>query len=229
MKSILIIPFTLLFLTSLSYAQEGTPPTVDWSPEIYQVGKIYPGYIIELEGDTIKGYIKALNRCSTGGIGKSNQNWVEFYSSPTDKKPLDKFNPKKLKGYKIADKIYESISYSGGLLKAPNFNLVIKDGAIRIYEWYSTVENFSSIRKQSGETWEAFDARRYESNIIFAKTPSEPEAMSSFALGYRKKMSAFVGDNTALANKINDKEKGYGLLNIYAVIHEYNEWARTNK
>lgn len=229
MKTVLILPVTLFLFFSFSFAQDDTSLNVDWSPEIYQVGKIYPGYIIENEGDTIQGYIKALNRCSTGGIGKSNQNWVEFYSSPTDRKPMDKFNPKKIKGYKIADKLYESISYSGGLLKAPNFNLVVNEGAIRTYEWYATVDNFSSLRKQSGETWEAYDARRYETSVIFAKDPSEPEASSSFALGFRKKMSKFVADNSALADKISNKEKGYGLIHIYDIIQEYNEWARDNK
>lgn len=222
-----IFTLTLLFLSTYttSFAQENPNFQVDWSPEIYQVGKIYPGYIIETEGDTLHGFIKALNRCSPGGIGKSNQNTVEFYSNKTDKKPSKKFSAKNLLGYKIADKLYESIKYSGGLFKAPNFNLVVQDGAIRTYEWYATVENYTSVVKQQNESWNDYYARRYETKIIFARNADEPEELSSIALGFRKKMSKLVDNNQELVDKINDKEKGYGILRIYDIVKEYNDWA----
>ena len=202
---------------------------IDWSPEIYKQGNIYPGYIVKLDGDTIQGFIKADSRCSINGIGSSNQNLALFYTSRTDKKPAAKYKPADIKGYKIADKVYESINYSEGLFKKPNFNLVVEEGKIRIYEWYSTVENYSSLSKQSGESMSEFDARRFETKLIVAKEPTEPIELSMLGLSFAKKMPPMIEDYPELAKKVADKEKGYSFLKIYEVIKEYNEWSATKK
>lgn len=221
----------LLFLagTSFSNAQNAATASADWSPEIYQVGKMYPGYIIQLEGDTIKGFIKADTRCSSGGLGSSNQNTVAFYLNESDKKPVAKYKPETIKGYKIADKLYESINYSGGLMKKPNFNLVVLDGAIRMYEWYATTENFATVMKQSGETWKEYDARRYDTKLIVSKNPKEPLEYGMLGMSFAKKMPVLIADNPELAKKVADKEKGYNFLNMFAVIDEYNAWAASQK
>lgn len=223
-----ILVSAVLFLSIHAFSQNNTTNSyADWSPEIYQVGKIYPGYIIKLDGDTIKGFLKASSRCSIGGIGSSNQNTAAFYLNESDKKPVAKYKPTELKGYKIADKVYESINFSGGLLKKPNFNLVVEDGAIRIYEWYSTVENYSTLSKQSGETWQQFDARQFETKLIVAKTPTEPIEFSMLGLSFAKKMPSLINDNPEMAQKVANKEKGYTFLNLFEVISEYNKWAKT--
>lgn len=208
-----------------SIAQDNNPGTADWSPEVYRVGEKYPGYIIKQDGDTIQGYLKAQQRCSINGIGNSNQNMALFYLSEADKKPTAKYKPKDIKGYKIADKVYEAINYSGGLFKKPNFNVVVTEGAIRLYEWYATAENFNSINQQSGESWMDFDARRFETKTIVAKNPTEPIEAGILGMGFKKKMSVLVEDNAAMTEKIKNGEKGYKFINIYKVINEYNQWA----
>jgi hypothetical protein len=172
--------------------------------------------------------LKADNRCSVGGIGSSNQNTAEFYLNENDKKPVDKYKPDEIKGYQIADKLYESIAYSGGLLKKPNFNLVITDGAIRVYEWYSTKENYNLIQKQSGEDWKAYDARRFDTKTIVAKDPSAPIEYGILGMQFAKKMPDLISDHTELAKKVAAKEKGYTFLNMFAVIEEYNAWKKNH-
>lgn len=201
----------------------------DWSPEIYQVGKKYPGYIIQLNGDTVKGFLKADNRCSIGGIGSSNQNTAEFFLNESDKKPVDKYKPDEIKGYKIADKVYESIAYSGGMLKKPNFNLVVQEGTIRLYEWYSTVEGYTMLQRQSGEDWKAFDNRRFDTKLIVAKDPKEPIEYGMLGMQFAKKMPDLISDNPEMAKKVANKEAGYKFLNMFAVIDEYNAWAAAKK
>jgi hypothetical protein len=220
----------LLLLSATAFSQDNNKVTTmaDWSPDIYQVGKKYPGYIIKLDGDTVHGFLKADNRCSTGGIGSSNQNTAEFYLNEGDKKPVDKYKPDEIKGYKIADKVYESISYSGGLMKKPNFNLVVEDGAIRLYEWYSTVENYMSLQRQSGEDWKAFDARRFDTKLIVAKDPKEPIEYGMLGMSFAKKMPDLISDNPEMAKKVTNKEQGYKFLNMFEVIKEYNAWKAAN-
>jgi hypothetical protein len=223
MKKIFYTAVAFLLTTTAFSQNNGSQ--ADWSPEIYQVGKVYPGYIVKLDGDTIQGFIKADTRCSTGGMGSSNQNLAQFFTSQTDKKPVAKYKPADIKGYKIADKVYESINYSGGLFKKPNFNLVVEEGKIRLYEWYSTVENFMSVTRQSGESFKSYDARRYETKVIVAKDPTEPIELSMLGLSFAKKMPPMISDYEELARKVSEKEKGYTFLRIYEVIKEYNSWA----
>ncbi len=217
----------LLLIAGNTFAQESpTPPTTgDWDPKIYQVGKMYPGYIIKLDGDTVHGFLKADSRCSIGGMGSSNQNTAAFYLNESDKKPVAKYKPDEIKGYKIADKVYESIAYSGGLLKKPNFNLVVSDGKIRTYEWYSTVENYMTLRQQSGESWQDYDKRCYEVKTIFAKDPEAPIELGMLGMQFAKKMPDLISDYPELAQKVANKEEGYRFIHMFAVIEEYNKWA----
>ncbi|MEJ5055764.1 hypothetical protein [Sphingobacterium sp. MYb382] len=227
MKHLFITCTTLLLSGNLLAQTMETDRVVDWNSDIYQVGQLYPGYIIKLEGDTVQGFIKAGQRCAIGGIGNNNQNSVEFYLSKSDRKPAAKYKSDQLKGYQIADKLYESINYNGGLFKKPNFNLVVKDGAIRVYLWYSTAENYGFIKQQSGESWQDFDKRRYESKTIIAKDPKKPIEHGMLGLSFSKNMSAMVEDNPELAEKIKSKAKGYTLFNFFDVINEYNTWAKS--
>lgn len=225
-----LLPALFIGLTGIAFAQNNNSSTMaDWSPQVYQVGKMYPGYIINLAGDTVKGFLKADTRCAIGGIGSSNQNSAAFYLNESDKKPVDKYKPDELKGYKIADKVYESITYSGGLMKKPNFNLVVQEGAIRMYEWYSTVENYMTLQQQSGEDWKAFDSRRFEVKLIVAKDPKEPMEYGMLGMQFAKKMPDLISDNPEMAQKVANKEKGYKFIDMFAVIEEYNAWAASKK
>ena len=125
--------------------------------------------------------------------------------------------------------MYESINYSGGLLKKPNFNLVVKEGAIRLYEWYLTKDGFTTMRKQSGENWADFDQRRYETSLIIAKEPTVAINYAMLGLSFAKKMPPIISDHKELADKVTNKEKGYKWINIFQVIDEYNTWAEENK
>lgn len=218
-----------MLLSVFAYSQETISSTADWDPKVYEVGKKYPGYVITLDGDSIQGFLKAKMRCSNGGLGASNQNEAEFYAHEEDKKPTAKYKPGEIKGYKIADKVYESINYSGGLLKKPNFNLVVTDGAIRVYEWYATKDNYNSVVKQSGESWKAYDERRFDTKIIIAKDPTAPMEHSALGLSFAKKMPDLIADNPEMAQKVANKESGYKFLNMFAVIDEYNKWAASQK
>src|ERR1035437_9086873 len=108
----------------------------DWSGTIYRVGLIYPGYYVGEKDDTVQGYFKMGNQTD-------NQNTCNYYKNEMDKKPTQKFAPEDITSYKVGDKIYRSIHFSGGLLAKPlKFNLVIKDGAITQFKWYDVKDLF---------------------------------------------------------------------------------------
>jgi hypothetical protein len=200
----------LVLLLSTSYAQ-------DWSSDVYQGGELYPGYIIDAEGKKTEGYIKYQNRYTM-------QNEVLFYTDKDDKKSKQDLKTKDLKEYKVADKLYHCINYSGGLSgSAIRANLVVEEGCITQYVWYNRAENWAIMQKGASETEEEFMARMYPSVMVFMKPGDEkPRSLDYFGLSFAKKMAEYVGDNKELAKKVEDKEKGYGMLNILPIITEYN-------
>lgn len=195
----------------------------DFNPEIYRVGKKYPGYVIKLTGDTVHGFIEAKDRCSVGGIGQSNQTKCEFYLNENDRKATEKYGPKDIKGYMIADKFYKSIPYSGGLVKSNNFCLRVADGRIAHYVWYSTKDGFINMNKGPNESWEDYDKRRYDVSNVYQKLEEDPFQLETMIMSFAKKMSAIVSDYPDLSKKIADKEKGYKVDAFFAIIEEYNK------
>ena len=173
----------------------------DWSGTVYRIGKIYPGFYVTNAGDTVNGYFLHDDK-------KGNQKKCRFYTNEMDKKPTSEFKPEDIKSYKVGDKLYRTLNYSGGLTsKAHRFLLVTKDGGITEYVFY---------------------ADDNESQVVFHKRFDflhfEPVTLQYFALGFAKKLSDYISDYPALSKKVADKEKGYGVLNILAIIDEYNVW-----
>jgi hypothetical protein len=200
----------LFLLITTIYAQ-------DWSSDVYRGGELYPGYIIDAAGKKTEGYIKYQNRYTM-------QNEVLFYTDKDDKKSKQDLKTKDLKEYKVADKLYHCINYSGGLVgSAVRANLVVQEGCIMQYVWYNRAENWAIMQKGATESEEEFMNRMYPSVMVFLKAGDEqPRSLDYFGLGFPKKMSEYVSDNAELAKKVADKEKGYGMLKVLDIINEYN-------
>ncbi|MFK7784896.1 MAG: hypothetical protein AB8B56_07265 [Crocinitomicaceae bacterium] len=190
----------------------------DWSTDVYRYGELYPGYIVDGTGKKTEGFIKYQNRYSL-------QNNIIFYTDKNNKKTKEKYKSQDLMEYKVADKLYHCIHYSGGLLKKPvRGNLVVEEGCIMEYVWYERNENYSTMRKQAGETQEEFLNRLYPPTTLFLKDgDSEVKTIAGMALKFSKKASEWLSDNSDISGKIVAKEKGYKALNILQIIDEYNE------
>lgn len=200
----------LFLLITTIYAQ-------DWSSDVYRGGELYPGYIIDATGKKTEGYIKYQNRYTM-------QNEVLFFTDKDDKKSKQDLKTKDLKEYKVADKLYHCINYSGGLVgSAVRANLVVQEGCITQYVWYNRAENWAIMQKGATESEEEFMNRMYPSVMVFMKAGDEqPRSLDYFGLGFPKKMSEYVSDNAELAKKVADKEQGYGMLKVLDIINEYN-------
>lgn len=188
-----------LFITNV-YSQNG------WDWNVYKYGKPYPGYVIKLTGDTLNGYILLMGPTEL-------QEKVSFLPSENDMKNKTVYKGDDLKGFKVADKEFQSIHYSGGLTSKPlRFVMVNKPGRLCRYVWYNTNDL----------------TRQIEEVEIFAKGSENPFDASKFALKFAKFWSETLSDYPELSKKIADKEKGYGLTNMYNFIEEYNTWWAAN-
>jgi|SRR6185437_4083486 len=207
MKKNVFILFVFVLISGAAFAQKP-----DWSSDVYMEEQIYPGYIIKSNGEKIEGFIKALPRgASEDGLMPSNQTRCDFYTDPKNKKTKVVYKPADLIGYKIADKYYKSIAYSGGLMAKANFCLQTSAGRISTYVWYS---------KKNLTQWEEKD--------LIQKGDEKPMDQSMFMLSFAKKMSEMASDYPELAAKVSNKDKGYGVGSMFDVIKEYNEWYAKN-
>lgn len=204
-KSGLTVIFCFMVVGAIAQVNPIEP---DWSEKVYKIGGIYPGYYVSNANDTVYGYFKHDDK-------KGNQKKCRFYVNEMDKKPTSEFKPEDIKSYKVGDKLYRTLNYSGGLLNKPlRFLLVTRDGGISEFVFYS----------EDGE-------RAPEPVFHKPKDPShsDPITMAYFGLSFAKKLSDYLSDYPALSQKVANKEKGYGLLNLYAIIDEYNQWFATKK
>ena len=198
MKKILAI-FVLSFLSLAASAQVVS----------FHVGMKYPGFYVTLKGDTVKGFLRYGNNYEA-------QKKCQFFPNELDNNDMLSFKPEEIHSYFVGDRLYRSLHYSGGLLEKPmRFNLVEKDGAIAQYTFYD--EDGARNTDGSAKTTTLF---------FKANDPANPKpiTLSDLGIGFAKKMSALVADNEALAKKVADKEKGYGMLKMMEIIDEYNAW-----
>jgi hypothetical protein len=199
----------LICFTSISvFAQ-------DWSDTKYKFNEIYPGYIVTLAGDTVNGYISHSTR------SYAQENCI-FYSDAS-KKDKKKYKPKELKAYGVADKHYRSILFSAGLMKQSlNFVLLTKPGRISQFLYYQ--ENDALKMQGKNESYADYDARIHTDEILWQKLDENPVSQQGFILGFAKKVSKMTADYPELSAKVENKEKGFGLLNVNSIMDEYNEY-----
>ncbi len=207
MFSKFLLAIAFVAVSAATYAQ-------DW--KAYNFYQPYPGYVITNAGDTLRGYVVHGDRIQ-------NQNKAIFYSDVNDKKTKKEYKPSDLKGYRVGDKEYRSINYSGGLLKKVlNFVLVKNPGRITEFEHFTKDEGFIvQVRKQN-ETDQEYDERICKGEGIFKKGDEDPIRLSSFLLSWKKLMAKLISDNPTLYAKVENGDKGYGKLNLLEIIKEYN-------
>ncbi len=199
MKKIKVITSIFLLLSTLAVAQ-------DWNWSNYKYRKPYTGYVIKASGERIDGYI-ILNGQT------ENQESCVFLNDSADDRNKIVYKPADLKEYKVADKTYRSINYSGGLSAKPlKFVLLTKPGYISQYVWYDNND----------------ETRKIEEKQIYQKGNEKPFENANFALKFAKFFSALTADYPELSAKIANKEKGYGMLKLLEIIDEYNAWYAEN-
>lgn len=207
-----------IYLLAIACIFTGALKAQDWSGNTFKYYDIYPGYIISPSGDTTHGYVEHGNRSSM-------QKQVVFYSDAS-KKDRKKYKPTELKGYGVADKHYRFVEFGGGTFSKPaSFALVTTPGRVTGYTYYTQKDGIAMQGKN--ETAAQFDERTHTDEILWQRLDEKVLQHQSLILGFAKKFSALMDDYPELSSKIAGKEKGYGLMNIFSIVDEYNKyWAK---
>ena len=232
MKSIFIL-FPAILMSSILYGQTENEAINNDSAHIRLWTK-YPGYVVTKDNDTVKGYLMLKNLIA-------NQDKVFFYhDKDTDKGEAVKYKPKQLKAYKVGPRYYESYkfkppvaSYSTNDAKTYHFVLKVIDGPISLYKWFYEPTERSEERVKIDTS----DILNSKIDLTFSETGLESVTfikkfdgeLTSFGLGFKKKMSKIVSDDKELSKKILNKEKGYRSWDLEKIVKEYNNWYLKNK
>lgn len=188
-------------------------------------GSFHPGYIITVNGDTIRGYLLNINLWL-------NQRMTFLYTDTNNRETRVRYTPKELRAYQVGPRYYESFHRMfTNSTHADNFLLRKVNGPIRYYVWYYDEDrsklavwdkiSLSDLAKafllEEDELWSDEFAMKKGDTELF-------EFNLRFLMKFSKNMSEYVKEHSELAQKIAGKQEGYKNINIENIIKEYNEW-----
>lgn len=188
-----------------------------WTSLEFERNKQYEGYVVDLSGDTINGFIQFADRVSM-------QEEVYFFLEKSNKKTDTVYFPADLLWYHFLDKTYQCISYSGGLSsKLIKGNLISEQDCISKYVWFREVDDFSSQRREASENFVDYMDRLYPSNEVYYNVKQRQAiTLDHFLLNFEKRMSSFIRENSELSTKVKERERGYGSNDVLEIFREYN-------
>jgi hypothetical protein len=192
-------------------------------------GSVLPGFIITLQGDTVKGYLLNINLWL-------NQKMTFLYKDSDDREGRVKYTPKEIRAYQVGPRYYESITHSfTNSIRSENFILRKVDGPIKYYIWYFDEDKTKLLVWDKISLADLGKAFLFDESELwkdeFGKKENEKALMPfdfKFLLKFAKNMSEYIKDYMELAQKIANKKEGYKNINIEAIIREYNDWYLSN-
>ena len=189
-----------------------------------QRGSVLPGFIITLNGDTVRGYLLNINLWM-------NQHMTFLYKTPDNPDGRIKYKPKEIRAYQVGNRFYESMKYPFAYsIYQYNFILRKADGPVKYYVWYFN-ENRAKLMSPDISINELAKAYVFEENELWKeefarKGDGELTKFDlKFLIKFAKNMSEYIKEDKELAQKVADKVKGYQNVDIERIIREYNEFS----
>lgn len=201
------------FLSQLAFAQYDTL----WTSQGFEKNQQYPGYIVDLDGDTTHGYIQFADRVTM-------QDQVHFFLEKSNKKTDSLYFPADLTWHHFLDKTYQCINYSGGVsTRFIKGVLMVDRGCISKFLWYSQVEKFGEKRRQANESFSHFMNRIYPFNEVYYHNEQRKAiTLDYFQLSFEKRMTGFVKENPELVEEMKEGDYGTEYEDILDIFQVYN-------
>lgn len=156
------------------------------------------GYLIDLDGDTLKGEVKMNPKKDFDLFNKV------FFKDETGVQK--NYKPDNVKGYGFDNKNFISSTYE----KEPMLYKVLSYGNVMLLEMMYETQVMNEISYKS----EYFLARK-----------GDAEYMRLKPVKYKKQLSEFFKDNTDIIQNI-DEEKKFEIEKIIELVNQYNSWAK---
>lgn len=196
--------------------------SIDASGQEPERGSVLPGYIVTLQGDTVKGYLLNINLWL-------NQNMTFYYDHPENAEGRIKYKPNDLLAYQVGSGNYESIKFPFTYsTHKQSFILRKIEGAVNYYVWYYDKDR--SKLKATEITLDGlsssfdFDEKALWTETYVRKGNEKFTKISGlkYVLNFAKNMSEYLKDDPELSKKIQGKTVGYQSIDTEKIIKEYN-------
>jgi len=183
----------------------------------------YPGYIITNDDDTINGNLLLKNKIS-------NQGKIYFFDNADAEEPSEKYKPRDIKGYKVANRVYVTKKYSPEYTTMLySFLLKVVDGPVSLYKSY--YDDKQRVKINEDDIWKSkidfsFSEDELQEEILGCREGEKLEDFTKlkYLVKFKKSMSKYLSDCPGIAKKIRNKKEGYQWGDIEKIIKEYNEW-----
>ena len=213
-KKLLVI-ILMSCIELISFSQEQADSIKLWTR--------YPGYIITHNDDTIHGNLLLKNKIS-------NQGKVFFFDNADAEEPSEKYRPRDIKGYKVANRVYETKKHSPEYTTMRySFLLKVVDGPVSLYK--SFYDDKQRIKINEDDIWKSkidfsFSEDELQEEILGCREGEKLEDFTKlkYLLKFKKSMSKYLSDCPKIAEKIRNKEEGYQWGDLEKIVKEYNEW-----
>jgi len=217
----------IIILMGIKGTAQGIP-VIPLTPPEMVCEKLYPGVIVLKKGDTLKGYIRWINR-------QANQRRLMYYKNNDSKTKAITIRSIGVKSYTINNQVYENVQpeKDKAFLDPDVLLYKVLDGGICLYQVYCDTIGLRFKQKNDSNFYDVCRKDSECSKILYAYKKGEKAANLSdgfaFGMNYKENMSKLVSENADLSKKVLEKEKGYRMIHRDKIILEYNEWYKQNK
>lgn len=157
------------------------------------------GYIVTLNGDTLKGEIKMNPK-------KEIDKFTKVFFK--DESGVQKnYKPDKLKAYGFEGNHFIASKYEGEMM----FYKILANGKIMLYEMMYEMQQMNDI---------VFKSEYY----LATKGATEFEKLKQNK--YKKQLSELMKDNAEIIS--GDEEKKFEIEKVTEIVNQYNDWAKNN-
>ncbi len=216
----------ILFICILCVSASGQNPEIKIQPEELACEKLYPAAVILKKGDTLRGYVKWVNR-------QANQRRVYFYKDADPQTRMQLIPGVTIRSYTVGSLTYENIQPEKDksfFCDADVLGLKILDGGITLYQFYrDTIGIKFKFKNDTNYLDVCRKEKDFEKNLYAYKNGKYVCNLQTtrWVLKFREAMSELVSDCPDLAQKVINKEKGYRFVNRDKILLEYNEWVKS--
>jgi hypothetical protein len=174
----------------------------------------YPGYFINSNGDSIRGYIKYVNRTE-------NQLYAEYSNDARGEKLKFQLYPHQVRGYYFAGNVYESLRYGEADPGTDHFVLREEEGKLDLFRYFVIPTDVFISDGQGSRRVNGFDESYLESEFLVRMEGGKliPVLNNGDLL---KKFLPLIDSDVRLAELIREKEKGFRLADLPQIVRSYN-------
>lgn len=176
----------------------------------------FSGWYINLDGDTVKGYIYLSNEID---------NQVNFQYSVHN--PPD-INTKTLDasmstGFRVKDRVYELLIMESTKNASVSFVRRLEQGQLKLFAWYK-LPTYGTIHDGNNDRPVTVNDEKFHERVFILKLGGGEQFFVPSSDKFAEVMSKVLAEDAELSNRIAQKIKGYRSTDILNIVQQYNQW-----